>query len=75
MTCAACVNSLESVLNSLDGVVRASVTLVTKSGKVEYDPKIINQQDIIEAIEDAGLLLLNSECWIDLLPMIELEWS
>lgn len=54
MTCAACVNSVESVLNSLNGVIRASVALVTESGEIEYDPKTINQQDIIEAIDDAG---------------------
>lgn len=54
MTCAACVNSVESVLMGLNGVLRASVALVTSSGEVEYDPKLINREDIIEAIEDAG---------------------
>lgn len=54
MTCAACVNSVESVLTSLNGVIRASVALVTESGEVEYDPKLISREDIVEAIEDAG---------------------
>ncbi|XP_024357608.1 copper-transporting ATPase RAN1 [Physcomitrium patens] len=54
MTCANCVNSVESVLTGLKGVVRASVALVTETGEVEYDPRLINREDIIEAIEDAG---------------------
>jgi Cu+-exporting ATPase len=54
MTCAACVNSVESVLTGLKGVVRASVALVTETGEVEYDPRLIKREDIIEAIEDAG---------------------
>ena len=54
MTCAACVNSVESVLTGLKGVVRASVALVTETGEVEYDPSLINREEIIEAIEDAG---------------------
>ncbi|KAG0606618.1 hypothetical protein M758_9G155500 [Ceratodon purpureus] len=54
MTCAACVNSVESVLTGLKGVVRASVALVTETGEVEYDPSLINREEIVEAIEDAG---------------------
>ena len=54
MTCAACVSSVEGVLRDLKGVIRASVALVTEIGEVEYDPTVLNRQDVITAIEDAG---------------------
>ncbi|KAK7303871.1 hypothetical protein RJT34_14788 [Clitoria ternatea] len=54
MTCAACVNSVESILRSLPGVKRAVVALATLSGEVEYDPNVISKDDIVNAIEDSG---------------------
>ncbi|KAK8505469.1 hypothetical protein V6N13_036914 [Hibiscus sabdariffa] len=54
MTCAACVNSVEGILRDLPGVSRAVVALATSLGKVEYDPKVISKDDIVNAIEDAG---------------------
>ncbi|KAJ4832054.1 serine/threonine protein kinase Ran1 [Turnera subulata] len=54
MTCAACVNSVESILTSLPGVKRAVVALSTSLGEVDYDPLLITKDDILEAIEDAG---------------------
>ncbi|KAL3523129.1 hypothetical protein ACH5RR_015963 [Cinchona calisaya] len=54
MTCAACVNSVEGILRTLPGVKRAVVALATSLGEVEYDPTIINKDDIVNAIEDAG---------------------
>ncbi|KAL1223994.1 Copper-transporting ATPase RAN1 [Cardamine amara subsp. amara] len=54
MTCAACVNSVESILRDLPGVKRAVVALATSLGEVEYDPNVINKDDIVTAIEDAG---------------------
>lgn len=54
MTCAACVNSVECILTSLPGVKKAVVALATSLGEVEYDPSLINKDDIVNAIEDAG---------------------
>ncbi|KAI3712634.1 hypothetical protein L1987_71194 [Smallanthus sonchifolius] len=54
MTCAACVNSVEGILIKLKGVKRASVSLPTSLGEVEYDPLIISKEEIVTAIEDAG---------------------
>ncbi|CAI0392635.1 unnamed protein product, partial [Linum tenue] len=54
MTCAACVNSVEGILRNLPGVKRAVVALATSLGEVEYDPTIIDKNDIVNAIEDAG---------------------
>lgn len=54
MTCAACVNSVEGILRILPGVKRAVVALATSIGEVEYDPKVISKDDIVNAIEDSG---------------------
>ena len=54
MTCARCVNSVEGILRKLPGVKRAVVALATSLGEVEYDPTVINKDDIVNAIEDAG---------------------
>ncbi|GFQ00863.1 copper-transporting ATPase ran1 [Phtheirospermum japonicum] len=54
MTCAACVNSVEGILQKLPGVKKAVVALATSFGEVEYDPTVISKDDIINAIEDAG---------------------
>ncbi|XP_021730780.1 copper-transporting ATPase RAN1-like isoform X3 [Chenopodium quinoa] len=54
MTCAACVNSVESILRELPGVTRAVVSLTTSLGEVEYDPSVVSKDGIVNAIEDAG---------------------
>ncbi|KAI3776818.1 hypothetical protein L1987_46608 [Smallanthus sonchifolius] len=54
MTCAACVNSLEGILRKLPGVKRAVVALATSLGEAEYNPSIISNDEIVNAIEDAG---------------------
>lgn len=54
MTCAACVNSVEGILRELPGVTRATVSLTTSLGEVEYNPNVIGKDDIVNAIEDAG---------------------
>lgn len=54
MTCAACVNSVESILRKRPGVKRATVALATSLGEVEYDPAVISKDEIVNAIEDAG---------------------
>lgn len=54
MTCAACSNSVESALNSVNGVVRASVALLQNRADVAFDPNLVKDEDIKNAIEDAG---------------------
>ncbi|GER33160.1 copper-transporting P-type ATPase [Striga asiatica] len=54
MTCAACSNSVESALMSLDGVVRASVALLQNRADVSFDPALVKDEDIINSIDDAG---------------------
>lgn len=54
MTCAACSNSVEKALRNLSGVYSASVALLQNKADVTYDPSKVKEEDIKEAIEDAG---------------------
>ncbi|GLJ39840.1 hypothetical protein SUGI_0814570 [Cryptomeria japonica] len=54
MTCAACSCSVEKALLNLNGVSRASVALLQNKADVTFDPSKVKEEDIKEAIEDAG---------------------
>ncbi|KAL2340172.1 hypothetical protein Fmac_008112 [Flemingia macrophylla] len=54
MTCAACSNSVESALKSLDGVLSASVALLQNKADVVFNSALLKDEDIKNAIEDAG---------------------
>ncbi|CAN6553630.1 unnamed protein product [Malus baccata var. baccata] len=54
MTCAACSNSVEGALQSVNGVLTASVALLQNRADVVFDPRLIKDEDIKKAIEDAG---------------------
>ena len=55
MTCASCVNMIESVLGCEEGVQSVSVNLLTNSGVVQFsDPATVDS--IISAIEDVTTL-------------------
>ncbi|XP_010536885.1 PREDICTED: copper-transporting ATPase RAN1-like [Tarenaya hassleriana] len=54
MTCAACSNSVEGALRSVNGVLQASVALLQNRADVVFDPDLVKEEDIKEAIEDAG---------------------
>lgn len=48
MSCAACVNTIESYLKAQDGVKEAVVNLVTQQAHVKYDPDIIGKFKFID---------------------------
>ncbi|SFF04523.1 heavy metal translocating P-type ATPase [Alteribacillus iranensis] len=54
MTCAACSNRIEKVLNKQEGVKTASVNLTTESAVVEYNPGIVTEKDLIGRIQKLG---------------------
>ena len=54
MTCASCAAKIEKKLNSLDGVIKASVNLATEKAAIEYDGSKIKIVDMINAIESLG---------------------
>lgn len=64
MTCASCVNKIESKVKKINGVHTASVALTTKIGKFSYDPTKTGPRDILEMIEKLGFspsVLTNKE--------------
>ncbi len=54
MTCAACSARIDKVLNSKDGIAKASTNLVMHSCEIEYDEDIVSLDDIEKYISDAG---------------------
>ncbi|KAJ7944907.1 putative Copper-transporting atpase P-type [Quillaja saponaria] len=62
MTCTSCSSTVESALQEIQGVQKAQVALATEEAEVRYDPKILNTNQILEAIEDTGFgaILLSS---------------
>lgn len=54
MHCAGCSTRLEKVLNNLEGVETAKVSLEEKKATIKYDETKISLESIKEAIEDTG---------------------
>ena len=54
MTCATCVQNIETALNGLDGVVSATVNLASEKAYVRYNPEVISVPRLKKAISDAG---------------------
>lgn len=54
MTCSSCSNGLEKYLNKQKGIENAVVNLVMSNALIEYDEKILNQQQIEKFVEEAG---------------------
>eukprot|EP00045_Choanoeca_perplexa_P018072 m.277030 g.277030 ORF g.277030 m.277030 type:complete len:1176 (-) comp17703_c0_seq2:2757-6284(-) len=56
MSCASCVNTIESKLLDMPGVRSASVSLTTGKGVFQYEPKQIGPRDILEKINALGFV-------------------
>lgn len=54
MTCASCVARVEKTLSKLDGIKNVTVNLASEKATFEFDPQAVSQEDISNAIEDAG---------------------
>src|SRR5690606_18607495 len=53
-TCAACSSRIERVLNKQEGVKVASVNLATESAAIEYNPGLLDMEQIIKKIQSLG---------------------
>lgn len=54
MHCTGCSTRLEKVLNNVDGVESAKVSLEDKKADIKYDEAQVNESELKEVIEDAG---------------------
>jgi len=54
MTCGGCVRSVKKVLESIQGVSRAEVSLEKAQATVTYDPAKADVDRMKEAVTDAG---------------------
>jgi len=54
MHCASCVTVIEKGLKKSPGVLNANVNLTTEIATVDYDPKKINEEKLIEVIKKRG---------------------
>ena len=54
MSCAACVSHVNKAVARLNGVNNVDVNLLSNSMVVDYDEKVVNINDIINAVSDAG---------------------
>ena len=48
MVCSGCAASIESYIKSMPGVVKASVSLATKTGVFVYDPSQVTKEEIVK---------------------------
>ena len=54
MHCTGCSTRLEKVLNNVDGVEDAKVSLEEKKAEIKYDETQVSEKELIEAVKDAG---------------------
>ncbi len=61
MTCAACAVSVESMLQSVEGVKAAGVNFANQSAWVEYDPDIATAEELQKTVRSIGYDLVIDE--------------
>lgn len=54
MSCGHCKAAVEKAVSALNGVSGVDVALAEKKVSVKYDPELVKESDIREAIEDQG---------------------
>jgi len=63
LSCPSCLQKIEKSVKGLDGVKKDSVKVLFNSSKVktDFDSESVNIQDIEEAIENLGYLVIKSK--------------
>ncbi|MDQ7840588.1 MAG: heavy metal translocating P-type ATPase [bacterium] len=61
MSCASCVNTVETALRTVEGVLSASVNLAREQATVEFIPGVATPQALWRAVRDAGYEPLAAE--------------
>jgi len=58
MTCASCSNSVETILNNTEFVIKANVNLIENSVKIKYFHTLIHEEDLAQKISSIGYELV-----------------
>jgi len=61
MSCASCVEKVQTALKNVPGVVKAGVNFATEKATVDYIPGQVTVKDLAKAVYDAGYELLEAE--------------
>jgi P-type Cu+ transporter len=61
MSCASCVEKVQTALKNVPGVVKASVNFATEKATVEYILGQVTVRDLAKAVHDAGYELLEAQ--------------
>ncbi len=61
MTCINCANTIEKALSKLNGVTQATVNLAAEKAIIDYNPNIVDQKTIEEAITTAGYKVIHEK--------------
>ena len=54
MTCASCVNAIETALQELNGVKAVNVSLMTEKAQITYEPELCCPQQFVDLVNDIG---------------------
>ncbi|MCW4024333.1 MAG: heavy metal translocating P-type ATPase [Candidatus Bathyarchaeota archaeon] len=61
MSCINCARTIEKQFNKLDGVIHATVNLAAEKAIVEYDPAVVGQKAIEDAVTAAGYQVIHEK--------------
>lgn len=61
MTCSACVAHVEKAVNKLKGIEQVEVTLLTNTMQVSYEEEIVKEEQILQAVKDAGYIAIREK--------------
>lgn len=61
MTCASCAQTIEKTTTKLTGMESAAVNLATEKLTVQYDESVLTEEDIKEAVANAGYSALSKQ--------------
>lgn len=54
MTCVSCAAGIEDHLREAEGVLSANIDFGARTAEIEYDPTLLDVDDLISIVEDAG---------------------
>jgi len=69
MTCAACAANIEKVTRKLNGVISSTVNVSIEKASIKYDPSLVDQKDIEEAIKSIGYGVVKEKITFDIRGM------